>query len=54
MVTLTACEVNGVPSWNLTPGRSLNVQVLPSGVASQVVARAGWSSILSLQAVRPS
>src|SRR3954471_19077266 len=54
MLVLTACEVNGVPSWNLTPGRSLNVQVLPSGVTSQAVARAGWSSIFSFQAVKPS
>jgi hypothetical protein len=29
----TAADVKGVPSWNLTPCRSLNVQPLPSRLA---------------------
>src|SRR2546422_471263 len=48
-VNLTAGASKGVPSWNFTPSRSLNVQVFPSGDVSQAVARSGraappWSS----------
>src|SRR3954453_12767392 len=35
----TSAEVNGVPSWNFTPGRSLNVYTRLSGETSTAVAR---------------
>src|SRR6185437_2771231 len=35
----TSALVNGVPSWNLTPSRSLNVIVLPSALSVHDVAR---------------
>ena len=38
----------GVPSWNLTPWRILNVHTLPSELGFQLSARRGWSwSLLS-------
>src|SRR5437763_3353919 len=54
MLNLTASELNGVPSWNLTPGLSLKVQVLRSGVLSQLVASCGTGSILVLKVTRLS
>jgi hypothetical protein len=36
------CALNGSPLWNLTPGLSLNVHSLPSGVDSQLVASYPW------------
>jgi hypothetical protein len=42
MLNLASAEVNGSPLWNLTPWRSLNLQVVwPSSFHS--VARPGWS-----------
>src|ERR1700716_1707680 len=52
MVVLTACDVNGVPSWNLTFGRRWKVQAVPSALGSQAVARAGCASIFSFHATR--
>src|SRR5206468_10636499 len=40
-VATTSAELNGVPSWNFTPSRSLKVYVLPSGEAFQLSARSG-------------
>ena len=31
MLKTAASAFHGVPSWNMTPGRSLNVQVVASG-----------------------
>ena len=39
----TSAAVSGVPSWNLTPWRILNVQVLPPLEAAQLSARIGTS-----------
>ena len=36
-----AADVNGVPSWKVTPWRSLKVKTLLSGDAVQLVASAG-------------
>ena len=41
---LTASDLNGVPSWNLTPSRSLSVKTLLSGDAVYSVASKGTSS----------
>ena len=41
-VALTSSAVNGAPSWNLSPGRSVNSQVV-SLTVFQEVARPGWS-----------
>ncbi len=43
----TACALKGVPSWNLTPRRSLNVQVLPSFETLQDSASPGRTSVFS-------
>src|SRR6185312_9580016 len=44
----TSSAVIGVPSWNLTPWRILNVHSLPSAFGFQLSARRGWSwSLLS-------
>src|SRR5579864_8710122 len=43
---LTASALNGVPSWNVTPWRSLKVHVSPSGETDQLVARSGSMSVL--------
>ena len=44
----TSSAVIGVPSWNLTPWRILNVQTLPSAFGFQLSASRGWScSLLS-------
>src|SRR5215470_9971091 len=40
-VATTSAELNGVPSWNFTPSRSLKVYVLPSGETFQLSARSG-------------
>src|SRR6266478_1972480 len=40
-VATTSAELNGVPSWNFTPSRSLKVYVLPSGEIFQLSARSG-------------
>src|SRR3982751_4959206 len=40
----TAAASSAVPSWNLTPGRSLNVQILPVGSLDQLSARPPSSS----------
>src|SRR5579864_890024 len=45
MLNLAAAAFHGVPSWNRTPGRSLNVQVSPSGETDQLVARSGSTSV---------
>ena len=42
----TAVASSGVPSWNVTPSRRVNVQVLPSGVDVHSVARPGSSSVV--------
>ena len=41
-VALTSSAVSGAPSWNLTPGRSVNSHVV-SFTAFHAVARPGWS-----------
>src|SRR5215467_141767 len=46
MLNLTACALNGVPSENLTPWRSVNVQVRPSLLVVQEVASRGFSAPL--------
>ena len=44
----TSSAVIGVPSWNLTPWRILNVHTLPSAFGFQLSASRGWSfSLLS-------
>src|SRR4051794_37713921 len=44
----TSCAVIGVPSWNFTPWRILNVHTLPSALGFQLSARRGCScSLLS-------
>src|SRR3954452_9744004 len=44
----TSCAVIGVPSWNFTPWRILNVHTLPSELGFQLSARRGCScSLLS-------
>src|SRR4051812_10727906 len=53
MVNLTSAEVNWVPSWNLTSGRSLNSQDL-SPVAFQEVASLGMRFKSGSRAVRLS
>jgi hypothetical protein len=40
-VKTTSDASNGLPLWNLTPGRRWKVQVFKSSVASQLVARSG-------------
>src|SRR6266403_31671 len=40
-VATTSAEMNGVPSWNFTPSRSLKVYVLPSDEIFQLSARSG-------------
>src|SRR6267142_2998430 len=40
-VATTSAELNGVPSWNFTPSRSLNVYDLPSDDTFQLSARSG-------------
>src|ERR1700748_70964 len=39
MLAFTSAEVNGLPSWNFTPGRSLKVKVRRSGEMAQLSAR---------------
>jgi len=51
---LTAADVNGVPSWNLTPDRSTNVQVRPSGVTLHDVASEGTISPFAFHCTSPS
>ena len=46
-MAFTASALNGVPSWNLTPGRSLKVQVLKSSEWVQDSASFGCASPLS-------
>ena len=41
MEYFTASALNGVPSWNVTPSRSLKVQERPSAAALHSVARPG-------------
>jgi hypothetical protein len=43
-VNFTAWASKAVPSWNFTPSRSLNVQILPSGEVSHAVARRGFAT----------
>ena len=51
----TASALNGVPSWNVTPWRRLNVQDMPSGEASQLSASDGSTSeVPGLSRVNPS
>ena len=45
---------NGVPSWNLTPSRSVNVNFRPSPSMTQVVARPGMMVALSSSATSVS
>ena len=52
IVTLTASESSGVPSWNVTPGRSFRVHCLTSGVALHEVASLG--TILGVPPSRPT
>src|SRR5438067_2326280 len=40
----TSFDVSGLPLWNLTPGRSLNVHVFASAVACQATASRGLSA----------
>src|SRR5262249_42489008 len=47
-VATTSAELNGVPSWNFTPSRSLKLYVLPSGEIFQLSARSG------MMVLRPS
>ena len=42
-LNLTASALNGVPSWNVTPWRSLSVQVFPSGDTRTSCASQGTS-----------
>jgi hypothetical protein len=48
---ITAWASNGVPSWNVTPGRSFITHVVPSSGVVMDSARKGcglpWASILS-------
>lgn len=50
-VALTAAALNGVPSWNLTPRRSLKVITVPSREISQDSASAGMNSPVRRSAV---
>jgi len=50
----TSALVNGVPSWNLTPSRSLNVIVLPSALSVHDVARLGIGLRLKSYSKSPS
>jgi hypothetical protein len=51
----TAAELNGVPSWNLTPRRNVNVQVLPSRLGVQRVANFGCNCVVpGFSSTRPS
>ena len=45
-VATTSRAVIGLPSWNLTPWRILNVHAEPSSLGSQLVASRGWGSSL--------
>ena len=42
-VVFIALELNGVPSWKVTPGRSWNVHSVALALEAQEVARAGTS-----------
>src|SRR5262249_48285232 len=42
---LTAAALNGVLSWNVTPLRSVNVMLIPSGAIVYAVASCGWYSM---------
>ena len=44
-LNFAASAFHGVPSWNVTPWRSLNVQTRPSGDTDQLVARSGSMSV---------
>ena len=41
MFAFTASASNGVPSWNVTPSRSVNVSAVPSALNSHAVASPG-------------
>ena len=45
MFCTTAWALNGVPSWNLTPGRSLMTQRVKSALAIQLVANQGLAPL---------
>src|SRR4030095_15864822 len=52
-VNFTAAALNGVPSWNFTPGRSLK-RTLVGDITSYEVASAGLTCILSSSVKSPS
>ena len=43
-VATTSSALKSAPSWNLTPWRSLNVQVLASGDGVHEIANSGWGT----------
>ena len=43
IAAFAAAEVSGRPVWNLTPLRSVNVQVLPPLLDAHLVARSGFT-----------
>ena len=51
IVARTACELNGVPSWNFTPGCSLNVITRPFSEIVHESARSGTKSPVFLSSV---
>jgi len=53
-VYCTSADVNGLPSCQLTPWRSLNVIVLPSGDDCHDVASTGSGSPLAFRSTRGS
>ena len=54
IVNCTSALVNGLPSWNFTPLRSLNVTVLPSGETVHDSASEGWGFMSNPYSSRPS
>jgi hypothetical protein len=52
-VNFTAAALNGVPSWNFTPGRSLN-RTFVGDMTSYEVASAGFTCIFSSSVSSPS
>ena len=43
MAAFAAAASIGRPVWNVTPSRSVNVQVRPSSLVAHSVASAGWT-----------
>ena len=54
IVAATSSAVIGVPSWNLTPWRILNVHTDASSFGVQLSASRGWASSLALDHTRYS